>query len=80
MKTKIIIAVITLVLVAVFAYVTRTPDTTVSPIVPGRNDDTIFCTADAKQCPDGSYVGRVAPSCEFAPCPSGASVETDINL
>ncbi|MEM4255135.1 MAG: beta-propeller domain-containing protein [Candidatus Norongarragalinales archaeon] len=29
----------------------------------------VACTADAKQCPDGSFVGRVAPSCEFAPCP-----------
>jgi hypothetical protein len=28
-----------------------------------------FCTLDAKQCPDGSYVSRVPPSCEFAPCP-----------
>lgn len=27
------------------------------------------CTADAQQCSDGSYVGRVPPSCEFAPCP-----------
>lgn len=27
------------------------------------------CTMDAKACPDGSYVGRVAPNCEFAPCP-----------
>ena len=26
---------------------------------------------DAKVCPDGSSVGRVAPSCEFAPCPLG---------
>lgn len=31
------------------------------------------CTADAKQCPDGSYVGRVAPDCEFAEC---VTVET----
>lgn len=30
--------------------------------------DFIACTMDAKQCPDGSYVGRVAPDCEFAPC------------
>jgi hypothetical protein len=28
-----------------------------------------MCTMDAKQCPDGSYVGRVPPSCQFAPCP-----------
>jgi outer membrane protein OmpA-like peptidoglycan-associated protein len=27
------------------------------------------CTKEAKVCPDGSAVGRVAPSCEFAPCP-----------
>ena len=31
--------------------------------------DEIACTMDAMQCPDGSYVGRVAPSCDFAPCP-----------
>lgn len=29
----------------------------------------VVCTADAKLCPDGSYVSRVAPNCEFAPCP-----------
>jgi hypothetical protein len=25
---------------------------------------------EAKQCPDGSWVGRIGPRCEFAPCPS----------
>ncbi len=29
----------------------------------------VACTMDAKLCPDGSYVGRVAPNCEFALCP-----------
>ena len=29
----------------------------------------VACTLDVQQCPDGSYVGRVAPNCEFAPCP-----------
>jgi hypothetical protein len=29
----------------------------------------VFCPQDAKMCPDGSFVGRVAPSCAFAPCP-----------
>lgn len=33
----------------------------------------VVCTMDAKECPDGSYVGRVAPNCEFAECPSGNS-------
>ena len=28
----------------------------------------IACTMDAKQCPDGSYVGRSGPNCEFV-CP-----------
>ena len=28
-----------------------------------------FCTADARLCPDGSYVGRTGPDCEFASCP-----------
>lgn len=32
--------------------------------------DPIACTDDAKQCPDGSYVGRTGPKCEFAPCPA----------
>lgn len=29
------------------------------------------CPADAKLCPDGSSVGRVAPLCNFAECPTG---------
>jgi len=29
----------------------------------------VVCPADVKQCSDGSYVSRVAPSCEFASCP-----------
>ena len=28
----------------------------------------VFCTQDAKLCPDGSYVGRTGPNCEFK-CP-----------
>jgi hypothetical protein len=27
------------------------------------------CTQDVKICPDGSYVGRTGPNCEFAACP-----------
>ncbi len=34
-----------------------------------NSNDMIACTMDAKQCPDGSYVGRVPPDCDFAPCP-----------
>jgi hypothetical protein len=42
------------------------PPTTGGPITP---EEPRACTMDAKECPDGSYVGRVAPSCAFAPCP-----------
>lgn len=38
--------------------------TAVSP-----EEEPIYCTQDAKQCPDGSYVGRIGPNCEFAACP-----------
>ena len=29
----------------------------------------VACTMDAKECPDGSYVSRIPPFCEFAKCP-----------
>lgn len=31
--------------------------------------EAVMCTMDAKQCPDGSFVSRTGPNCEFAPCP-----------
>lgn len=39
---------------------------TVTPAEP------VFCTMDAFECPDGSWVGRTGPNCEFV-CP----IETD---
>jgi hypothetical protein len=41
-------------------------------------DDTevVACTLDVKECPDGTYVSRVAPSCEFAACPPVSDVAT----
>ncbi len=43
-----------------------------------RHDDVpsgvVACTDEAKLCPDGSYVGRTGPNCEFALCPTGPSV------
>lgn len=40
------------------------PQPTPSPTLP------IACAQDAKLCPDGSYVSRVAPSCAFKACPT----------
>lgn len=31
--------------------------------------DQVFCTQDVQECPDGSFVSRQPPNCEFAPCP-----------
>jgi len=39
----------------------------------------VACTMDAKMCPDGSYVGRVAPDCAFAQCPDATS-EFDLQM
>lgn len=36
----------------------------------------VFCTQDAKLCPDGSYVGRSGPNCSFAPCPHASALPT----
>lgn len=36
---------------------------------PTSNPNQVLCTRDVKLCPDGSYVGRQPPNCEFAPCP-----------
>lgn len=33
----------------------------------------IACTMEAKMCPDGSYVGRIGPNCEFRACPSSVA-------
>ncbi len=41
----------------------------ISPEITIPEDDQVFCTMDAKLCPDGSSVGRGGPNCEFAPCP-----------
>ncbi|HCR52026.1 TPA: hypothetical protein DIV48_00060 [Candidatus Kaiserbacteria bacterium] len=34
------------------------------------------CTMEAKLCPDGSYVGRTGPQCEFSACPNATSTST----
>ena len=35
----------------------------------------VACTIEAKLCPDGSYVSREGPNCEFALCPTASSTE-----
>jgi len=44
-------------------------------ITNGEPEGPVACTTDAKLCPDGSYVGRVGPNCEFAVCPETRTVK-----
>ncbi len=53
---------ITIIIIVLFAFWRLT----IGPSI----DEPVFCAEDAKLCPDGSYVGRVPPSCNFRDCPS----------
>ena len=39
------------------------------PVAPEQPTEPKACTMEAKLCPDGSYVSRTGPNCEFAKCP-----------
>lgn len=64
-----IAAVISIVLAQRAAAPETMPEPTPEPVE-------VMCTADAMQCPDGSYVGRTGPNCAFA-CPEGVPASTD---
>jgi len=61
-KTVVVVAAVALVGAGIFYFSTK------QAAVPGP----VACTADAMQCPDGSYVGRTGPNCEFV-CPPAAT-------
>lgn len=60
-------AIIAVILIGVGYYFLKS-----EPLTQENNNDPeqVACTLDAKICPDGSAVGRVAPDCEFAQCPA----------
>jgi hypothetical protein len=43
-----------------------------------NNDTGTICTMDAMQCPDGSWVGRSGPNCQFV-CPVGTTTTSTAN-
>ena len=57
-KTILIILLVLVVLAGIFYLYNKT----IAPVEP------IACTQEAKQCPDGTFVGRTGPNCEFADC------------
>jgi putative hemolysin len=50
-----------------------------NPVVnfPKKNNP-VACTMEAKLCPDGSFVSRVAPDCDFTPCPEFVGIGSQI--
>ncbi len=40
-------------------------------------EERTFCAADVRECPDGSFVSRIPPSCQFALCPAKAEVKEE---
>lgn len=68
-KIVLSIAGILVVALAVYAYMHRDDANEGT----GANGAAVICTLDAKLCPDGSYVGRTGPNCEFAECPTSSA-------
>jgi len=46
-------------------------------VTPLPEEEGVMCTMDAMLCPDGSYVGRTGPGCEFI-CPPLPEIPADI--
>jgi hypothetical protein len=63
-----------LAVIAVYALVSLVMDTK-SGTGTNNGSGPIACTADAMQCPDGSYVGRTGPNCQFV-CPTSVATST----
>jgi hypothetical protein len=75
MKTYTISAIILVIILALGGWVYMKNNERPTSI-PGRNDDSVLCTADVKECPDGSFVSRIPPSCAFAECSKGTGSKT----
>jgi len=58
-----------------FVPVAEAPTEEPAPVA--TTTDEVFCTADAMQCPDGSFVGRTGPNCEFV-CPPAPEIPADL--
>lgn len=59
-KFILIMAVVLLAVVWIFSELNKQINQPIKPLA---------CTMEAKQCPDGSYVGRTGSKCSFAECP-----------
>ena len=62
------------ILAGVLSYITSNNDS--EEVV---EDEGVMCAMDAMMCPDGTYVGRTGPNCEFV-CPDSGRVEKDVSV
>ncbi len=65
-----VIGVLVLAIVIYFVWITFMKTPLVTKNDEGNN--TVSCTADAAECPDGTWVGRSGPNCQFV-CPIGTT-------
>ncbi|MFZ5559237.1 MAG: Gmad2 immunoglobulin-like domain-containing protein [Patescibacteria group bacterium] len=42
-----------------------------------KSPEPVACTMEAKLCSDGSYVSRIPPECDFAPCPKEGLIQIE---
>ncbi len=85
MKSKILILIVLVVLLfaavavrnSLQVYTDRPAQGTETPSPSDPDGGMIACTMDAMMCPDGSYVGRTGPNCQFV-CPEITTLRTEI--
>ena len=73
LKAIYVLVAVAVVAAIVHLYITK-QDVVVTPL---PEDGIVACTMDAMLCPDGSYVGRTGPKCEFV-CPPAPETPKDV--
>jgi len=63
------------ILIIIFTAAAFTLAGTVYYLLLRTKNEPVFCTQEAKECSDGSYVARIPPKCDFAPCPETRTVK-----
>ena len=71
--TKSVLIAIAVVIIGILVFPTRHEEAVTISDKPATTkpvtNKPVACTMDARQCPDGSFVGRIGPKCEFQACP-----------
>lgn len=70
-NTLIAIIVVIVLVIAGFMFMQSQRSIAPEPVLPEDEEEVVFCTQDALQCADGTWVGRTGPNCEFV-CPDGS--------